>query len=1377
MIRFIFLTILLGLVFSITLSQQTNYQFSHIDISKGLSNNQVNSFLKDQTGFMWIGTMSGLNRYDGYQFKVFRHDVRDTTSLSDDFIVDIAEGPAGKLWITTRNGINIYDPAIEKFERNPDIELKKLGLPQSPVTSIVKDKNGDFFILQNATALYKYDHLLNKPTLFYNVSSAGKTIVDITIDKSGQCWLIYQDGLLENRNTKTGKVSYSSDIATRFYGNSSGDYSLFADNENELWIYPSSNSTKTGVIRFNPQTNQSYFLEKDRGTAKLNSNLVAGILQDTRGDIWICTDHGGINLYNKKSNTVRYLLNNTDDDKSLSQNSIKAAYQDENGTIWLGTYKKGVSYYHENIIKFPVFRHQPSNAGSLSFEDVNRFVEDARGNIWIGTNGGGLLYFDRINNVFKQHLNQPGNTNSISNNVIVSLWIDHEQNLWIGSYFGGLDCYKNGIFTHIRHDEKNHNSLADDRVWEIFEDSKQNLWVGTLDGGLDLYDKSKNIFYHHSLRLPHSIHSNYISAILEDKEQRLWVGTDIGIDVMNYNKMAVNQIANYTSANGLSNANILSLLEDSRGLIWAGTRDGLNVFNKKSNRFKSFRTEDGLPGNTILNVLEDNKHTLWISTNNGISNIIVKGVGDSLTIACLNYDALDGLQGTEFNENAALKTSKGEIIFGGGSGFNMFYPEQIKVDQSPQHLVLTGLQLNNRTVDAGEEIGGRILLPQTISNTSSIQLKYNENILGIEFAALNFSTPQKIKYAYLLEGLNKDWVYTDGKMRKVVYTNLDPGDYTFHVKASTEDGKWVDKELSFKIEILPPLWRTSFAYFFYLLLIGAVLWFARRIILERAGMRFEAIHQRKEAERILAIDVMKTKFFTNVSHEFRTPLSLILSPLDGIVKESTDPNQKKQLHLIQRNAKRLLNLVNQLLDFRKMEVQEFSIVYSKTDFIRFAKDITCSFSDIAEKKNIDLAFKTNTESFQMLFDKDKVEKIFFNLLSNAFKYTPSNGKINVAVIVPKEINTPGSENSNVVIKISDTGIGIPADSQRKVFEPYFQHVLPGNMHNYGTGIGLAITTEFLKLLKGTIAVESESGKGTCFIVSLPVKQEEGLVMSKETVLAQVEATSLHMDIGNEETDPMPHDIKKQTILLVEDNEDFRFYLKDNLKHHYNVIVAVNGKEGWGKVRDQHPDIVVSDLMMPEMNGIELSKKIKTDPATSHIPVLLLTAMSTIEKELEGFQAGANDYVTKPFTFEILESRIQNLLNLRLQMQKKFQQELEINPGEITSTSIDEEFMKRTLLAVQKNYDNPDFSVEDLSRELFMSRVSLYKKILSITGKTPIEFIRVMRLKRAAQLLKDRRMNISEVAYEVGYNNPKIFTKYFKEEFNMTPSQFQAKNSA
>jgi DNA-binding response OmpR family regulator/nitrogen-specific signal transduction histidine kinase len=530
--------------------------------------------------------------------------------------------------------------------------------------------------------------------------------------------------------------------------------------------------------------------------------------------------------------------------------------------------------------------------------------------------------------------------------------------------------------------------------------------------------------------------------------------------------------------------------------------------------------------------------------------------------------------------------------------------------------------------------------------------------------------------------------------------------------------------------------------------------------------------ERAEANRVHELDMMKIKFFTNISHEFRTPISLIITPLEKILKNTGEGEQKSQLEMIYRNGKRLLNLVNQLLDFRKMEVQEIKLSLSEGDIVQFVKDISNSFSDLSEKKNIKFSYHSSLKELNTLFDQDKLEKILFNLLSNAFKFTPQGGQVSVEVLL-KESNVLVNEGKKwLEIRVKDSGIGIAKDKQDKIFERFFQNDLPGNLVNQGSGIGLAITKEFVKIHGGSIWVESEPEKGSCFIINLPITQinsvDIGHVQLEEVIREQ---TSNHFGRFSFNVKKDPH---KQNLLLVEDNEDFRFYLKDNLKTHYNILEAPNGRLGWELALAEIPDLIVSDVMMPEMNGVELCKKVREDIRTSHIPLILLTARTAEEQKLEGFESGASDYVTKPFNFEILLSRIKNLIAQKELIKRSFQKHIDVDASEVSITSMDEKLIKKAIQLVESNISNPDFSVEELSREIGMSRVHLYKKLSSLTGKTPIEFIRVIRIKRAAQLLEKSQMTVSEVAYEVGFNNPKYFAKYFRMEFNILPSAYSEK---
>jgi signal transduction histidine kinase/ligand-binding sensor domain-containing protein/DNA-binding response OmpR family regulator len=1342
--------------------QSEYYHFSKLNTYNGLSHNQVNAILKDSEGFLWFGTLSGLNRYDGYSFKIYRKEPNDSTSLYDNDILSLFELPGGKMWVVTRAGACIYNSEAEKFDANYYAYLNSLGLPSGPVNTIVKGKSGRYWFLYGNLDLYMYSEKDKtvKPFRHNPAFNPDAKIASFKETMDGKLWLVYQNGFLQEYDIKSDKIIYSS-AALYKLNNGINSYNLSTDRDGDIWLW----YYTQGVFLFHPQDSSLKHFNENSFPSKLQSNLVSQVVQDDNGLIWVGTDHGGVTLIDKRDNfKTSYLMNDPEDPKSLSQNTITAIYKDDIGIIWLGTYKQGINYLNSSIVQFPYFHHQESNPNSLPFDDVNQFVEDHSGNIWIGTNGGGLIYFDRKNNTFKQYLHDPNNKNSLSSNVIVSLCIDDENTLWIGTFIGGLNSFDGKKFIHYRHDDSDSASLANDNVWKIYEDREQNLWIGTLGGGLDLLDRKDGRFKHYQNKqgASDSLPSNYVSDMFQDKKGNLWIGTVNGIAVLKENSSHAVFYQHSNDKKSLTNNDVLCISEDSRGRIWVGTREGLALFNEQTKNFQTFTMADGLPDNMILNILDDGHQSLWISTPNGLCNAIPKQKENSIVLSVINYNELNNLQNQEFNSKAAYKTMEGELIFGGPSGFNIINPSTIKKPVYHSKIVFTDLEILNKKIQPGEIVNNRVLLQRSLLQLKGIDLKYKENVFSIEFASLDYANSSRDKYAYMLQGFNPDWLYADGNQRRATYTNLDPGHYTFKVKVLNSEGVWSDIK-TLKIAIEPPFWRTPLAYIIYILIAAGLVILIRRITLDRIHMRYEVAHQRREAERAHTLDQLKTKFFTNVSHEFRTPLSLIIAPLERIIKQTPDEEHKKQLNLVQRNAKRLLNLVNQLLDFRKMEVQEVKLHPAIGDIIAFSRDISNSFLDVAEKKKIELTYAANVASLEIYFDKDKIEKILFNLLSNAFKYTDDNGMVSINLTYNPPVNNEGD--GTLAIVVTDTGIGIPADMHEKVFERFFQTDVPESMVNQGTGIGLAITKAFVKLHNGIISVKSEPGQGTCFTVLLPAKKIYDYPSVIATKPIQGEEAEQIM------TDTSSRSGKKKTILVVEDSEDLRFYLKDNLKGQYKVEEATNGKEGWEKIKQLNPDLVVSDIMMPLMDGVELARKIKTETATAHIPVILLTAMGSEEKQLAGFKAGVNDYITKPFTFEILASRIRNLLAQQELLHKKFQKQIEINPGEVTITPVDEKFLKQALEVVEKNMDVPEFSVEDFSRDMFMNRVTLYRKILSLTGKTPIEFIRSIRLKRAAQLLEKSGLSIAEIAYEVGFNNPKNFTKFFKEEFKILPSHY------
>lgn len=1363
----VYLFCLFNMAAGLLFGQSEQFRFKQIDLKDGLSHPDVLTIYKDSRGFVWFGTAFGLNRFDGYAIKSFVNDPHDTTSLPNDFAYKIFETPDKLLAVVTAAGLTLYDPESETFKRNLNPFYKKYGV-SSRLNNIIRDTDGSFWFVQ-PDKLIKYHPRQERYVVIQNnaadpLSIVKDEITDFCIDKNRNYWLIHANGIIERIETNAQHgVAIERISALHDADKAVQKYRLVADADGDLWLFAPGANNRVFIYDVKQKK-----LKRKEIVSGFDTNFVSSLLEGENGLMWIGTDHGGINLLDKKTNTVRYLSHTDGDPTSLIANSITYLYKDEQGIIWIGTYKRGVSYYHPNIYQFDIYKHYATDSHSLPFEDINRFEEDKEGNLWIGTNGGGLLYFDRKKGTFKQYLHEAGNKNSLSGNVVVSLCLDVDDNLWIGTYKDGLNKFDGKNFTHFTHVADDTTSIPSMDVWEIFEDSRKRIWIGTTDGGAALFDKRTGKFHRLKTWGANALQSPTVEAINEDRYGNIWFGTFAGIAVLSEKNKTFTHFEYSSRPNSLSSNTVLDIMKDSRGRLWVGTLNGLNVFDESINGFTAFKENKTI--NTVLTIQEDNVGDIWISTLNGLSKITL-AAGSLQGATVKHYTEQDGLQGRQFNSNASFKTRKGELVFGGPTGFNIFRGNQQGKDFLIDRIIFSELELYEEPVDIGEKIDGSVILDKSITETKEIILPPNKNFFSLKLSALNYLNPQRDRYIYRLEGLNTGWLPVDAKNHEIIFNSLNPGKYLLKVRAVNGDEVPSRNDAVLAVIIQPPFWKSKVAFILYGFIVVCLLIVTRKIIQQREQMKFSIEQERREMQRLHELDMLKVKFFTNISHEFRTPLTLILAPIERLIAKVKDPEQLAQFQLVLRNGKRLMNLVNQLLDFKKLEVHEIKFNPAKGDVIAFIKDTVFSFSDLAEKKNITLSFNSAVSRHETLFDHDKLEKILFNLLGNAFKFTLENGSVTVTI--------DKADEQLLRIDISDTGIGIPKDKLDKIFDPFFQTDLSQSIVNQGSGLGLAITKEFVKIQGGSIEVKSQVGVGSSFTVILPLSEAplqpvqvpiEEVAITSAQLPDRVEPDDIDAAIGSEKTSGKT---TRKSLLLIEDNEDFRFYLRDNLKFLYTIHEAKNGIDGWNLVLSLQPDLVVSDIAMPKMNGIELCGKIKSDERVSHIPVILLTASNTEEQRIEGLKTGAEDYITKPFNFEVLVARINNLLSQREKFQKTFRKAFDVKASELQITPLDVKFMEKAVKIVEANIASSSFSIQDLGMELGISRAYVFKKILALSGKTPLEFIRTIRLQHAAQLLEKSQLSVREVAYKVGFNTPKYFTKYFKEQYGVLPSDYLA----
>lgn len=1338
--------------------------FKHLGIKDGLSDSQVVHITQDSKGFMWFSTSYGLNRYDGYTFKTFTRNSKNPYSLPENSVKDVQEDADGLLWVhLARHGYVYYDPRKETFHPTWPLLQEKYGITEPPTLMYIDKKKNIWSHGYHGTHFYDLKaQKLNFYPMNEKLREQGISLACITEDENGILFL-YTNGIFERVDRGTNKIAlrnnFLADVSNNIWHSicvdADGDYWIYGNGS--LWIY------YTGTERW------EHLSTRKDSPYILSNNQIKNVKKDIQGQIWIATDHGGINIINKKLHTIKYIKSDLFNERSILQNSINYLYCDDNGGVWVGYYKRGISYYNESIFKFRTDHLSEFSRIKNFTADVNHFAEDKKGILWVGTSNG-LISINQETQERKIHQNIPGE-NSLSGNVIVSLLNSKDGKIWIGTYLNGLIAFDGKACTHYRHDPENPNSLANDNAWALAEDENGYIWIGTLGNGLQGLDPRTGKFTRFS-KPGEEFDTEYVASICIARDGNIYMSTSNGITFYSPSTKTFEKwIGNKKGTQEFLHQNLNAIYEDSRGLLWIATVEGLNIYDRKNDEVIIPVNDVNLGNEIIQAIVEDNNKNMWVTTTNSISNIIVNvdPVTGVYAYTCHRYNELDGLQGQQFNARSIIKTVKGEIIAGGIQGISFFDPEKLKYNSNTPKIEFTELQLFNEEVKVDSVYNGNRILTQSLSHTPKIKLKHSQNVFSVSFSAMNYILAEKTKYMYMLEGFNIDWLIADAN--KLTYTNLTPGKYILKVKAINSDGFSNHETSELQIVITPPFRTSPIAYLLYFLLFIGILLLARRQILRNERQKYKLAQIEQEAQQKHEIDDMKLRFFTNISHELRTPLALIISPLENVMKYVENKEQKNRLEMVHRNAMRLLEMVNQLLDFRKSDVKGHQLNPSQGDIVDFIHNISNSFNEYSEKKNVRLIFFSAIKELFMVFDEDKMGKIIMNLLSNAFKFTHEGGRVDVSLDWFPAI---GEQSEHFEIKISDTGIGIKDEDKELIFERFYQVQQKEGQKMSGSGIGLHLVKEFVALHNGTIAVLNNVGKGSVFIITLPVvhaqiirEQEAEHVQEGMEVAVDI---SLEAELTGEDLQSKRNELP--LIFIVDDNEDFRLFMRDSLAPEYIVEVAADGVKAWAMIPELQPDIIVSDVMMPQMDGNELCRLVKTDIRTSHIPLILLTARSAKEQKLEGLESGADDYITKPFDFEILNLRIKRLLHLQQKRQDNFKWQMEIAPSEITITSLDEILIKKAVQYVENNISRNELSVEELSSELNMSRVHLYKKMLSITGKTPIEFIRIIRLKRAAQYLRDSQQTISEITYQTGFSNPKYFRKYFKEEFGVLPSEYQ-----
>ena len=1315
-------SILFLVICSCVVQAQTTKFYS---TEQGLSNSLINQIYQDKKGFIWIATEDGLNRFDGTKFTTYRNTPSDTTSLKNNYVRCLFEDSTGNFYIGCINGLMKYDRNTNCFS-----EVKMLfqkSMQQFPhVTCIAESHKGDILIATSGSGFFMIKKGENICYADTELNSQLNThfLTSVYEDSRKQLWI--------GSETACWMVRENSQVIQVINKNVS---SICEDENGHIYI----GLLYGGLAQYNLNDDQITFISDNKGNQHFPVKTM--LLSKTNGNLYIGTDGSGMKVYN--TNTL--VLESSDPPSApfdFSKAKVHSLIEDKDGNIWTGIFQKGVFFIPRNPNGFKYYGYKSFQQNTIGSNNVMSIYKSKNSVIWVGTDNDGLYAIDEKEKTVQHYIHSKNPTSVPS--TVLSIREEENGQLWLGSYLNGLALFdpSSGKCSYYPFN----------RVY-CMEANENRLWLGTYGDGLYELDRDSKKVINHFLsneelgRFSYGLPSNWISALFLDEKGLLWLGTYKGLccmDIQNHT------FVTYTTGNSRLPSNVVfSINQDENGFLWIGTDNGLAKLNKKTQEMQIFHSENGLGGTIIYAIEPDKENNIWLSTHSGISKY--SPTEDNFT----NYYTSDGLQGTEFTRGAAFQSADGEIFFGGINGITCFYPENIHAKKQQLNVFITQFYLFGNPVYINQKSGNHEILNRPVLEDPDINLASQDNVFSIELSTLEYSNPESIRYSYLLEGFDTQWTTNPLGNNRITYTNLSPGKYRLHFYAAEKENKSEKKIIN--IQIRPALYQTVWAKLIYLFLFLLIVF----IFYYYLKMRIQHKNEILRMEHAEQISQAKLQFFTNISHEIRTPMTLILGPMEKLLSTNQNKDLQQTYLLIYRNAQRILRLINQLMDMRKLDRGQMLLQVRETELVGFVKDVMKAFEYSAKNKKIQFSFHHTMLELKVWIDINNFDKILYNIFSNAFKFTPENGEIDVFLT---------ADENSFEISVQDSGIGIDEANTEKIFDRFYQ-ANQDTLPNYGTGIGLHLTRSLVELHHGTICASTRKDRsGAIFTLQLPLEQKHQKIEDSKPVELNEQG---NMVIWNE--DFKPEDIGRTKtnyrILIAEDDHEINNYIKSQLQDQYKIHQTYNGKQALDYILKEKPDLIISDIMMAEMDGINLTKKVKMNVLTEHIPIILLTAKSQDEDQIEGLRTGADLFMVKPFNPEVLKSSIAGLLDNRERLKGKFQSQSEGKIDKIEVKSANDLLMERILRTINENISNPQLTVDMLSSQVGMSRVHLHRKLKELTNQSARDFIRDIRLTQASELLRNKNLSISDVAFSVGFSTLSHFSSSFKEFYGISPKEY------